>query len=160
MNVLNFDSHEQMQDYLAAARKQAHLGLHQSQRDLTFGDYWVRFVDLDAQPKIVEFGYIYSERTTICLAMSYADNYTQGADDYLAIRDSLDNGYMYGRAFSLLGPDGEEGTTHKAHVWPIEERLFRMAEEVDWNIDRLDDTGRILLEMAFRGQRAHVRSQA
>lgn len=160
MHIINFDSPEQMQEYLASAAEQAHNSLHQAQRDITWGDHWVRFVDLDSSPKIVEFGYVFTERTALIQAMQGDLALDECADSVLQVQRSHRNNYLFGRAFSVLGPDGEIGVTHRAHVWPIEERLFHMAQDADWNIDRLGEVGRVLLEIAFRGMRAHIRSQA
>lgn len=154
VHIETYDSPEEMREALRQRAAHALAGLHSAQAALTFGDTWVRFVDIDN--RLIEFGRIATENE-IRVSEMRAGAQAEDAEGVVeTARAELDEGYMYGIAYSLLNTGGEWGTTHKAHVWPIEDRLFRMAEEVEWKIDHLDDAGRILLELAFRQQRAHA----
>lgn len=153
VHIRSFDTPEEMQEYLRAAESKAHEGLHLAQRDISYGDYWVRFVDLDN--RVIEFGRVHTLEEIASNLMGTDDVTHEDAELHLAtIETNLERGYMFGEAHSPLG--SETGLTHKAHVWPIEERLFNMAAEADWHIDRLPDSGRILLTEAFEAMRGHV----
>lgn len=156
MQVIQFDSHDAMRSHLRAAAEAAHRGLHSEQDRLTYGDYWVQFHD------IANFHVIFGRIDTL---EEVRDGEVNGgatateADAVVAMTaNDLVNGMMYGTAYDRFNPDGELGNTHKAHVWPIEERLFNAAAEARWDIRLLPASGKVLLEIAFRAMRAHVRS--
>lgn len=135
-----------------------HDGMHPTQQALTYGDYWVQFHDLDKNE--VYFGYIPTlDQVRLYAARGRAEPRAQdAADAYVAkvARDAQDH-VLCSKVHTRWTPDGEVMSgIHKAHVWPIEERLFFMAFAADFDITRLDDDGRVLLDLAFRQQRAHV----
>ena len=154
MHIQTFETTEEMVVALRKRAEEARAGLHSVQSSLTWGDHWVQFVDLENRH--VVFGRIHFDREVgLAELLSGAD-----WDDTVAVVEktaaSLDEGFMYGRAHDKFNVEGELGTTHKASVWPIEERLFLMAQRVDWNIAALDETGRFLLDLAYRQNRAHA----
>lgn len=157
VHIKTFDSTEQMVEAIRENHRAAMDGLHPSQSALTFGDYWVRFVDLDQSPPLVEFGYVHGRQQVIDLEVAAGASAAEGEEALEETeRGLLHDGLMYGIAYSVLNKDGEHGYTHKAHAWPIEHRLFVMAREVDWDVTRLEVVGRMLLTIAFRGLRAHI----
>jgi hypothetical protein len=70
----------------------------------------------------------------------------------------LTEGFLFGASHSKFDVEGNLGTQHRANVWPIEQRLYDAAQQVDWDIARLDEAGRLLLEIAWRTARAHEMS--
>ena len=135
-----FDSMEEMHEWMARQTEAANDNLHPVQRDLTWGSYWVRFVDVRA--RIVEFGRVLTHEEA---AERWGEE--PGLDE------NMERGYLYSEAHSLMGSD--IGDTHRWNAWPIEERLFEAAKAVDWQIDRLDEAMKLLLEIAFRQRRVH-----
>lgn len=119
-----------------------------SQAALTWGSNWVRWLNLDARPPLVEFGYVLS-------AQQVADLEPESPQAAELVAARLAQGYLFGMAFSLLSPEGELDTTPKAYVWPIEGRLFTWAEAAGWNVNDLDEAGRFLLNLAFQSHRLH-----
>lgn len=156
MQLIPFSSPEEMQSFLSSANSAAHASLHPVQRALTVGNHWVRFVDIAA--RIVEFGYILTPTETYEVEIAAGANTVDARAAAAGVGRLLDNGYMYGKAWSPLGPDGEYGITHKAHVWPIESTVALDAAEHGWRVDELSLPSKINLQAAFNSLRAHVRS--
>lgn len=152
--VVAFDSHQQMVEYLRQAAHQAHAGLHVVQDNLTWGDTWVQFVDVTNRH--VAFGQI----ATIDEVHQGELDSSGSADDADAVaamtRSDLEYGYMYGRVFDRFNPEGELGTTHKASVWPIEERVFQAAHAVGFVVDDLPLWAKFNLHVAQLARRAHL----
>lgn len=148
MDVFTFDSHDDMTKYLTKIRQAAKEGLHPEQARLTYGDHWVEFVDVGA--RIVIFGRVHT------LDEVRDSEHPDYVDDIVATTETdLVDGMMYGRAYSRLEPFGELGYTHKANAWPIEGRLFDAAKAAEWDIDALDEAGKVLLQIAYAAWRAH-----
>lgn len=146
-----------MQAYLIQAQADAHHNLHPLQSALTYGSFWTRFVDLGN--KVVEFGRVAMLDEVRDLEVQAGATSAEANAIVQSTDTSLRNGYMYGLAYSLYNRDGEWGTTHKAHVWPIEESLFHQAAEANWQIDLLPMSGKINLNAAFRAMKGHVRGE-
>lgn len=138
-----FESFDEMQQWMARQTELANDNLHPVQRELTWGSYWVNFALLS--DRIVVFGRVDP--------LPEADDVETLAENQ-RIEAELERGYMFGRAYSMMSPEGELGDTHRFSVWPIEARLFEMAKAAQWDIDRLEPPGRALLEIAFAGWRA------
>lgn len=159
MHIKNFDSPEEMADYLLRARAQALDSLHSAQRDITYGDHWVRFADI--ANGIIEFGYVWKPEQIGAEELRSGSTISEMNDSLAHVEAMAEQGLMYGTAYSKAhSPAGEVGYTHKAHVWPIEEQLFDLAREAFWIIEDLDATGRVLLQIAFACNRAHVIGQS
>lgn len=155
VNILRFNSREEMQAYLIQAAADAHTALHAHQRSITFGDCWVRFVDL--ANKVVEFGRVALPQEVADQMIDAGGTASDAAEAVDAAERSLAAGYLTGFAFSLYNREGEWGHTHKAHVWPIEESLFHQAAEAKWQIDLLPMSGKVNLNHAFLAMKGHVR---
>jgi len=52
-----------------------------------------------------------------------------------AYADSRQRGYIFGRAYSVVEPRGELGSTHVAEMWPISEAAFDEATAANWQPD-------------------------
>jgi len=89
------------------------------------GDHWVSFEALDQG--VVVFGQVEDEQ-----------------DEYLA-----------STSYWTELPDGRREIVLRQNVWPIEERLFDMAREVNWNQHQLEEIGRFLLELAYAQYRVY-----
>jgi hypothetical protein len=160
MHIETFDSPEEMARVIHERRKHALEGLAPAQQSLTFGSHWVQFHDLDNRHII--FGRV-ATREEVALGellgpdgtIREGSTMTQVVELVETTEAELDDGMMYGWAYDRFEPAGTLGHTHKAHVWPIEERLFDMAAVVGWDIALLNEAGRFLLEVAFRSMRAH-----
>jgi len=156
MNVLHFESRDEMLTYLAQAQAQAQRSMHHAQARITWGDHWVRFIDV-AQAE-VEFGRVFLPDEVADLEVAAGATAQEATTAVEDVTTGLANGYLYGVAHSSHFPDGEAGETHKASVWPIERDLFDAAQSVAWRIRLLPLAQKINLELAFRQWRLHRRS--
>jgi hypothetical protein len=156
VNFIKFKNFEEMQAYLIQAQADADSHVTPAQRAIGYGDYWARFIDVGN--RIVEFGRVYTLTEVRRLEVE-AGATAQEAD--FAVSDteqSMKNGnFLYGRAASILLPNGESGYTHKANVWPIEESLWAAAAECGWNIDVLPLSAKVNLEAAFIAYRGRAK---
>jgi hypothetical protein len=151
VNVLSFSSHEEMRAYLIQAQADALRSLHPLQRGITFGDCWVRFVNI--AERHVEFGRVALPEETLRLEIDAGATYADARAVVQRDQQAIKNGYLYGVAYSRYNREGEWGHTHKANVWPIEEWVFNDASEANWQVDLLPMSSKINLNIAFLGWR-------
>lgn len=154
MNFIQFKNQAEMQAYLIQAQADADAAIHPAQRAVTFGDHWAQFVDI--ANRIVVFGH-----TLTLTEVKFTEMYAGAtlAEAKAAVRETneaMANNFLYGRAYSILCPEGEYGNTHKSVVWPIEESLYNAAHEVNWNIDLLPTSAKINLQAAFTAYRGRA----
>jgi hypothetical protein len=150
-----FDSFEELVDWQQQQTAKANAILTDEQKSLTWGSDWVRFWDAGAGDLLVIFGHCHTlaefepiEKAAGCTAKEW--------DEYTVPRliDALDNGYMYGMAYSIIEPTGEPGDTHRAHCWPISRELFDAAQQAEWDINNLSLEHKIELNVAYGNYRA------
>lgn len=161
MHIEIHDSPEQMVEALQRNAEHTKAGLHPAQAALTFGSHWVQFIDIPTRHII--FGRVETPEQIafdeLCGPGGYPDpnaewNEVMATVTEVEVRQS--NGLLYSMAFDRFDPTGSPTEVHKAHVWPIEERLFNMAMDVEFEIANLGEVGRVLLDIAFRSMRAHT----
>lgn len=158
MNVIRFHSQEEMRAHLIQAAADAHNKMHVVQSAITFGDFWVRFVDV--ANKVIEYGMVATPEEVYAAEVEAGATKAEANQAVEQTQAALRNGYMYGIAFSPLNRDGEWGHTHKAHVWPIDESLFHQAAEANFQFDLLPMSGKINLNIAFLQMKNHVKGGA
>lgn len=161
VEIHTFDSHEEMVAFVEERKAHAVAGLAREQQALTFGSYWVQFHDIPNRH--IVFGRVPTcEEIALDMLRGPGGEVSPDADwgqVAQACEDAernMNEGFLYGWAHDRFNPAGELGVTHKAHVWPIEKRLFDAATFVQFEIANLNETGRFLLDLAFRQMRAHV----
>lgn len=155
MNVLRFNNAAEMQAYLIQAQADADASLHPAQRAITWGDTWVRFIDVAAQ--VVEFGRVFTQEEVAeqeVAAGGTNDDVAQAVAD-ATVRQQ--QGYLFGVAFSIYNTMGEAGYTHKSNVWPIEGDVFDRAAERNWIARDMPMSAKINVEAAFRAYRGRGR---
>lgn len=117
-DIREFNSIEEMLEYLRETRER---GLeaadkhHLKVSDLKHGDYFVRLHETG----VLIFGEVL-ERTAY-------------PEDTETIVSSRLNGYVYGRCYSILCPEGEFGSTHITHIQSkIPRDVFELAKSNGW----------------------------
>lgn len=155
LNVLSFNNDAEMRAYLIQAATDALQNLHPLQSALTYGSFWCRFVDLDA--RVTEFGRVAEKHEVVELELTAGATGREAARTALQTAQAMENGYLYGIAYSVLEADGEWGHTHKGNVWPIEESLFHAAAEAKWQMDMLPISQKLNLQAAYTALRGHNR---
>lgn len=147
-------SASQYEQYLHRQEQALHRKLAVPQLDITYGSYWVRFVDLDAAH--IEFGRVLTLTEVVQFSESTEKNIDvttlQAVTDRLASERDL----VLSERYDRFHPAGQMGYAHRSHLWPIEERLYSMALGCDYDYRLLNEAGRFLLDFAFKSMRAHV----
>jgi hypothetical protein len=147
-DILTFDSLKEMQNFIESNSEAVMSSLARQQQDLTLGSYWVQFeVEPFTDEPLVVFGQVVTE-------LEWDADEDEPSESQRRTMNLT--GLMFGRAASKHFPEPELGYTHKASAWPIEQRLFDMAREVDWDIQQLPHAGKVLLEIAYASRRAHA----
>lgn len=130
-------SYDSLEDALADITRNtniANAGLAPEQRACTWGTYWVRFIPT-GQEMLVVFGRVQQLEETVEQEM-VLENEMPGPDEAevrATMQASHDQGYMFGRAYSVVEPRGELGSTHRANMWPITEDLYHAAQAANWD---------------------------
>ena len=154
--IQEFGSFEEAMDANRTATDAANSTLHPIQRAITFGTYWVRFYDI--QHRILIWGYVEPLQSVLDTEAALTEDDDDGPDQD-EVREHTqrnhDRGYMYGRAYSLIEPEGEWGDTHRANMRPITQELFYAAKATRSNMDALDLYARQGLQQAYEGWRQH-----
>ena len=51
------------------------------------------------------------------------------------IADAHARGYMYGKAYSVVEPDGEWGSTHRVSMQKVSKQTFDRMRELGWTLE-------------------------
>jgi hypothetical protein len=151
MTFMEFESHEEMVDYLRKASEAAFEAITPQQEALTYGSYWVQFHDI-ANRQVV-FGRVKTLDETRDIIIGNGGTTAEVNAELKDIEAGLANGYMFGIAHSGWYPEGELGDTHKSVAWPIPKELFEAAAKVQFQIDLLPLTHKVTLEAAYQAYR-------
>jgi hypothetical protein len=146
-DLIHFNSWPEMQAYLIRAQADAAANMHPAQAAISWGDHWVRFIDISN--RVVEFGRVFTRDE---VRESEIEAGATSIEARRAVQEcaiGMEKGYLYGHAASFLYPSGEVGYSHKSVVWPIEEATYNAAAEVNWQIDRMPVSQKINLQIAF-----------
>lgn len=157
-----FETMEDAFDFMRRGDEYGNRNLHPKQQAITWGDYWIRFVDM--HDRLVVFGYIqtldevreaeekYMDRTGTAEERAESEAELQYA--LQSTKESHERGYMFGWAYSKI--DKDLGSTHRFNMWPISKELYEAAREAEWDIDRIHEDYRPQLEEAYTGYREHA----
>jgi hypothetical protein len=150
--VMSFDSWSEMQEKLGKMRTAANEGLAAAQKAVTYGDYWVRFYK-----EFTIFGRVMPLDEYMASEVSLGAPPEEAEYTAAHVQRAHDEGMMWGMAYSVLEPEGELGNTHRANLWPIEERVFNAARDAEWDPERFPEWVLILLQEAARAWRSHIK---
>ncbi len=139
--IKGFDSFEEMQEYMEESMAAADARVTPRQAEVGPGDHW-----FSPAPEFgcVVFGQVYTREELVA-----------GMDPEEAADEEFVDGYLsgnmlFGRAFSVIEPQGELGSTHRSAVWPMTPAQFAEAMSVDWDHQRLGRWFREALVQAVR----------
>lgn len=133
MTFIPFDDFDEMIAALKRGTDRANQLATPEQKAITYGDYWMREWDTGYGEVIQIFGYILTEEEI------YSDPVYDGIDpEEIAwekenMRANYENGYRFGRAYSVVCPEGELGDTHVYDMIKIDKETFEAAKENGWN---------------------------
>lgn len=132
MNVQFFDNTQDMFDAIQRGVEQAQARTTPKQSAITYGDYWMRFWDTGYGETLLIFGHI-----TPFEEMMQTERDLGADDEELAyerdmMKTSYERGFRFGRAFSVVEPDGELGETHVSDMIPLSKEEFDEARLLRW----------------------------
>ena len=125
-----FDSMEEMQRFLAEQTRLANESLSEEQKAITYGDYWVR-----TDYEFLIFGYINTLDELDESSRRLGADEEEIAYERAMIADAHARGYMYGKAYSVVEPDGEWGSTHRVNMQKVSKQTFDRMRELGWTLE-------------------------
>jgi hypothetical protein len=156
--IRTFESVDEMFSWMRDNEEAANLVLAPEQQAVTYGSHWCRFFDI--ANRVVIFGKVLTQEEQRETETALADDSEADEAETEEILDTLaqshERGYMYGRCYSTIEPDGEWGSTHRANLWPIPQHVYEAARDVRWDIDQLPPEQRTALEAAYQVYRTHL----
>lgn len=160
--IRTYDSLDAMLTEMRQGEAYANAHLAPQQQRITFGDHWVRFLDIPG--KVLIFGYVQTEAEITADEIACAtpqEPFEEGELAYILdrTRNSQIRGHLYGPCHSVITPEGELGFTHASHVWPITGELFQAARAAEWKIEDLDPTAKVWLSDTYLAWATHEDEQ-
>lgn len=153
MSYVGFSSFEEMQKWMLDRTNEANAALADEQLAVSWGDYWARFDSYDTFGVI--FGRVFTEDEWVANEMDAGASLEEATYAMEQIRATHREGYMHGDAYSKAFPEAEYGSTHRANLWPIEERVFHAAMAVGWDVTAMPMEHRLNLSIALEEWKRH-----
>lgn len=132
MPVVFYDSPEEMFEAIGRGVEAAKKRATAKQNAITYGDYWMR-----AFEDILIFGHIYSEEELWTAEAELGASEEEIKEEKEMMAGNYENGFRFGRAYSLICPEGELGDTHVSDMIPITQQEFEDAEDLYWIPDAI-----------------------
>jgi len=128
MSVQGFDNIDDMFAWMRSQEEAANTRVTPDQAEIGYGAYWMRPYE-----DIVIFGYVptQTEREASERALGADDEEIEYQRETLA--DSHARGYRYGKAYSVIEPEGEWGSTHISTMIQITQEQFTQAKAAKWD---------------------------
>lgn len=145
MTFMEFESMDQMIEFMQKRTDEANRDLAPAQQAVTYGDCWARF-DTIATTGVPEFGYVLT-----------LDEAATNQEERASVEAEHERGYLFSRAYSAHFPDGELGDTHRANLWPIDRAVFDALAAVEWDHNAVAPEHKVHLEIAYQAARAHAK---
>jgi hypothetical protein len=133
-SIIGFDSWEAAQSFMAEAEERANSELLPEQKTIGYGDYWFQKAYGD-----FIFGRIW---TQVEHEMSYSDLHISDGPEAAESCKEMDlnaheRGYRFGKAHSVMCPEGELGSTHIANMTPMSKEIFDAMRALKWHVETL-----------------------
>lgn len=99
------------------------------QNSITYGDYWMRNWNND----LLIFGHITPYDDLVADSRRLCADEDEFQWEMESMKGNYDNGFRFGRAYSVACPEGELGDTHVSTMIPISEEAFEEAKSLNWS---------------------------
>jgi hypothetical protein len=133
VSFIGFRDLDEMVAFMQRAEQAANGRVVQAQRDLTYGDLWVRFHQV-----AIIFGRVHTLEEIRDTELKLGASEAEVEETLAQVRERFERGYLFGTCFSVVEPDGELGDTHRSQVWPCPLELYQEAEAKRWELDGLE----------------------
>lgn len=131
MDFQAFDSVEAMFAEIGKREERLNASVIPIQRAVTYGSYWLRVWE-----DIPIFGYVFTRDELEASERNLGSEGEELAMTMERMDSSYQRGYRFGRAYSVIEPDGELGDTHIASMaGPLTPSEFRIAQDGRWSQD-------------------------
>jgi hypothetical protein len=134
MPVEFFDSADDMFAAIARGVEQAKQRATPEQNAITYGDYWMR-----AWEDFLIFGYIDHPEALRASTLELGASEDEIEYEERVLKESYDNGFRFGKAYSVIEPDGELGDTHVSDMIKITKGQFEAAKALNWSWAEIAD---------------------
>lgn len=151
MQFIEFESPEQMRDYLERQGQAAAKGIHAMQESIGFGSHWVQFYDIVETHFI--FGRVLSEGDILRYERKGDATWDEAAAAVRKARAEQEAGVLLSLAFDREHPEGDLCSTHKSHVWPIDKSVYDEAVRAGGVVSEMEEWARVSLLIALSGWR-------
>lgn len=133
----SFDSVEDMMDALARGEQAAIDRMTEPQRahlQLAFTEptYWFRMYE-----DILIFGESQPVEAQARREVELGGDEGEYGYAYERFKERHERGYVYGKAYSVIEPDGELGSSHVSELTQCEQTTFEHMRKYGWSLDRL-----------------------
>jgi hypothetical protein len=132
MTVQFFDNDEDMYAAIKRGIDAAQARATSKQTQITYGDYWMRRWE-----DFLIFGYIYHREEMDAAEVKLGASQEELEYEHEMYDNSYKNGFRFGRAYSVIEPDGELGDTHVSEMTKITKEEFEAAKTLGWNLEKI-----------------------
>ena len=132
--IQSFDNFEDMQKTLSDQIEKAKSWILPPQEQITYGDYWMRIWDDGYGSKFLICGYIHTLEELDETERRLGASEEEIAEEHETMQYSYNNGFRFGKAYSVIESRGELGDTHVSQMVPITKQEFEDAKLLDWEL--------------------------
>lgn len=126
--VVMFDDIDSLIEFLGNSHDAATAATTPEQQKVGEGDFWKRNVG-----GLQIFGYVFNRMDMRDAALDAGCSSDEADEEVAHIVQQLENGYLFGRCYSVVVPEGELGSTHRSQVTQITQQEFESAREKGWH---------------------------
>ena len=132
MTVEFFDNTEDMFAAIRRNVESAKSAATPEQNAITYGDHWVRSYE-----DFLIFGYIYTKEEMDAAETALGASQEELEYEHRVYDRSYRDGFRFGKAYSIVEPDGELGDTHVCEMVRITTEEFNAAKSLNWSWDAI-----------------------
>lgn len=125
--IIMFDDVDSVIEFLGNSHDAATAATTPEQQEVGEGDFWKRNVG-----GLQIFGYVYNRMDMRDAALDAGCTSSEADEDVAHTVQQLENGYLFGRCYSVVVPEGELGSTHRSQVTRITQQEFEVARQQGW----------------------------
>ncbi len=152
MSVIGFDSFDDMQRFLTDAEEAANRRVSDPQREISYGNLWLRFHD--PLGRVVIFGRVHTLEEIKAKEVELGASLGEATQVVRHTQQMNERGYVFGTCWSIIEPRGELGNTHRSEIWYCPPAVFEEAKAHEWNVDSVSEWAKDALEALYQQWRA------
>jgi hypothetical protein len=120
-----------MVEAMRKAEDAANARVRPLQQDVVWGTHWAaHYPDME----LIVFGYVPTLEELEKIERGHGADDEEWEFEKATTLDSYARGYRFGKAYSVIEPEGEWGSTHISVMLPISKEQFEAARERGWQL--------------------------